>query len=176
MKYLLCLLIAVTISGCISAPPVQTLTPDQIASKTTIIHDDFKKNTLLNGMPLGFDNLGLDNFYLSAFKKDSTTNISFDLTFRAVRSSDEGWAFWGSAVDQDGKEFETTIVSRDLLDGGLTSEMLDVTLTRPYLESKRLGGVNIRIDGQRTSQAVNLPPNYIDGFLREVDAVFPANN
>ena len=174
MKIILCLSATTALfCGCVALPTVNSLSPEQISARGVVVRDDFKKNSLLNGMQINLGNFGLDNFALMAFKNDFNTNILYSITFKTIRGYNQGWAFWHAAVDQNAKEFKTTVVYRNVEDGGMTRECVDVSLSRDYLESKRTTGVNIRMEGTSgATKVLNLPSNYIDGFLSGVDSAF----
>lgn len=92
------------------------------------------------------------------------------------------WRLLERAVDQGGEALPTVVVARnqdqagDAHTGRTVEEVLDVTLTREYLDAHRDSGFQIEFIGERGTSELAYPPHYIRGFLEAVDqAVLNAN-
>ena len=84
--------------------------------------------------------------------------------------NDAGWAFLESAVDSDGEKMDLVQISRDVLRGSFITEHVALTVSREYLEARKIRGISARIYGSRRNIDIVLPSIYIDGFLKYVDA------
>lgn len=161
--------VAAIFAGCAAVPPIEQQTASQIAMRSTVMRDDFKKTTSVNGEKFGsYFNSGVNDFeaWLHANRKDGGAT-SYALAFKSTRGYAHGWAFWGEAYDSSGTRLPVLKIGTDVAGGGITYELVTVELTKDYIEAHR-SGMTIRIDGQRAKQVVTVPANYIEGFLWKV--------
>jgi|SRR5258706_1578798 len=160
---------AIALSGCAIAPSIEKETPFEIASRSRIGHDDFRKVTTVDGQALLFGDFGQNRYWLAARKLDADTNALYEVLFKTVRGSDDGWAFWSEAFDDNGHQLPVQKLGSEVGDSGMTYELIAVQLTRDYINEHRVG-IKMRVDGQRAQQIVVFPSNYIEGFLLKVNS------
>jgi hypothetical protein len=158
---------ATSIVGCASLAPIEKQSPSEIAAKTSVSRDEFKKTTTLNGEKVSVGNFGLNCFWLSESKADSGRREWY-LFFKTYRTANEGWAFWEEATDENGQSLDVIKVGGDVEDAGATDELIAVEMNPEYLRKYSKSGIKIRIDGKRASQVLMIPGNYIQGFLVSV--------
>ncbi len=170
---LLCVLYAALLSGCFTPQHIERLTPEQIAQRSKLSRDQFRKNTVLEGMNLQFGEMGINSYGLSATKYDADPSIDYTVWMATKRSPQEGWAFWQDAHDQNGNELVRPATSRRVGTDAFTLEAISFSVTRQWLNQAATNGIVIRIDGQRAQQQLSLPANYVTGFLLSADNAFP---
>jgi len=158
-------------SGCANLPDVHTLTCDQIRQMTAVSHDDFRKSTTVSASRLKFGQVQESDFGLSASKIDAQPNIIYSLILTTSRSPDQGWAFWKQAFDEHGHELTNPSTSSEVGQHASVYESIAFALTREWLVSNSRTGIKVRVDGSRDQIILELPPNYIQGFLLKADDV-----
>lgn len=173
MKKTASLLIALAFAGC-ATTHTPSLTPSaSFAAKATMQRDDFRKSQLVVGMSVSDLPLGAFKHSLRAFKEDSKPDVSYSVVIDSMRGFNAGWAFWGSAVDSDGKELPFAKIGSETGDGGMTFERCAIGLTREYLEQRKASGIRLRVDGKRAQQEFTITGAEVDGFLQAVDSKLP---
>jgi hypothetical protein len=172
MKNILPLCLVLVLCGCVVTPNVSRVSENQVIEKCTVRHDDFLKGTSVEGMRIGFGFLGSDNYGLRAVKLDDSPTIHYSVWMSTDRSPDEGWAFWETAYDENGKRLNCTVKPiHNVHNGGFTYESITFDCTREWLEAARLKGIKVRIDGSRARQVLEFSTNYVAGFLKASDKV-----
>jgi len=169
---LLILIIGLSAFGCAGLPPIEKQSAAEIAARTTFYRDNFKKVSSVDGEKFGvFLYNGVDDFeaWLHAEKQDGKETV-FALLVKTTRGNSYGWAFWGEAFDKDGANLNVEKIASEVGDGGVTYELIGVHMVHSYLESHRASGIFLRIDGKRAQKVINVPANYIDGFLNKASA------
>ena len=174
MKPMLCMICTVFIFGCAGLPPIENQSANEIASRSTVTRDDFKKVSCVDGEKYGVDVFNKSAFtgsdyydaWLHAERQDGK-ETSFALIVKTTRGYSLGWAFWEDAYDKDGAKLNVEKIASEVGDGGFTYELIGVRVERSYLESHKSSGIVIRIDGKRAQRIINIAPNYIDGFLKK---------
>jgi hypothetical protein len=145
--------------------------PEDIAARCTVERDDLKKMTVIASPEVSFAEVGY-KFGLLAQRADGRP-VQYLLSFSSIRDGVESWASWESAADSTGRKFELVAGRQDVWPGGIVSEQSYALLTREYLEQIR-GGVRWRIYGKNAIKDFAIDPPLIAGFLKMVDAQFPA--
>ena len=168
------------LTGCIALPTIETETPAQVQAGSRVSRDDFRKQLIVDSQKATYNNVkilslssgGVDEgvYWLTFIKSEISQAKGYSLRLKTTRGTAQGWAFWGEAFDQNGARLPVEKLASEVGQGGITYELVEVKLTREYLETSASSGVKIRVDGKRASQIINLPPAYILGFLAKVDA------
>lgn len=87
---------------------------------------------------------------------------------------DGEWRFYNSAYDIDGNKLDFLSIDRKVDTCGKFGcrhfEDVGITVTRGYLDSHRDSGIRLKVSGRAGEAIVDLPPGYIQGFLRHLDA------
>jgi len=160
------------LAGCASLPTLSQQTPEQIASRSAVRRDEFTKMTFVDGQHVLFGDWGQNRYYLGAARQGETGEPVYSLAMFSRRTFREGWAFWNSASDSDGAKLPTEKAGSDVTEGGGTSEAVQVVLSRAYLDQHIETGVKLKIYGRGVEQILEVPGNYIKGFLMKVDQTF----
>jgi hypothetical protein len=152
-------------------PVIDNLAPEEIAAKVKVSRDDFKKHTRLSTPEISVEGPGPANTYkiaLHALREDGKA-VSYYLQIKSVRTYSHSWAFWRSAADKNGKQFELVSASRDVGDGGTVYESSFAPLERDYLDMLAVDGAHWRAYGDRVQIEFLLSKNLAAGFLKRVD-------
>lgn len=168
MKTSVGILALILLCGCATLPSVDKQTAAEVQQRSRLKRDEFTKMTVLEGEMLVFGDFGSNNYRLLAMKGDGSTTEYF-LRLQTRRVYSQGWAFWRSAHDEQGKAFRVEKVQSEVENAGATLEVVLVVLSRDYLEAVKGSGIKIRVDGDRAQQTCELPPNFIQGFLASVN-------
>lgn len=155
--------LALLLVGC-----ANTTNPLAVADATQVTYDQYTKTTtVLADMVQESDGFNNITYRLRAGIKGKNNNyVQLYLTYW----SQSGWYFLSSADDINGESLPVVTIDSQV-ESGAVRETLAVTLSRPYLDSHKLSGMNIRITGKRGSITVQVPSAYIAGFLTKLDTV-----
>ena len=176
------------LSGCfirpgVTSPGIGGKTVGDFQAATRVWHDEFRKTTIVKGYWVSFVNaplrqagLNARSFGLIAEKADNGQTVEFSLEFDSERGKAQGPASWDSAFDVSGQHLQ--VIKEALMSGndGDAWEGAEVVLSREYLDAHSTSGFHMWIEGKgagkTTRQELNVPGDYIVGFLQVVDATF----
>ena len=82
-----------------------------------------------------------------------------------------GWKFFSSALDRDGKPLIVSQLDRQIEYGTVINEQFSASLTRPYLEAHQDSGLDIRFGGKYGNLTVKLPADYVRAFLTHLTKI-----
>lgn len=139
----------------------------QSSKRVTFRRDEYKKITWINTGKYTTTDRGV-NYEMYASLKDGA-EPDYYLKVSSARSFSEGWAFYDSAIDIDGNEYDLFRKS-DVGYGGATYEWLHIPLSRTYLEGHRKSGLDMKVYGGRDSVIVQVPGWVVETLLRQVDS------
>ncbi len=155
----------VLLAGC-----ANTNNPAAVAKATTTLHDPYTRQTFVTGdlvkerNYLGFSKL---LYRLEAeIRNGNEPNIRL---YVGSNSAEHGFLY--SASDIDATVLPVAQVNTELTANARADENVALTLSRPYLESHKTSGLDIRIGGNRGALIVKVPGPYIAGFLAKLDDV-----
>jgi len=175
MKHLRPILAAGTLllGGCASGPYIEDMSTAQVAAGVTVKRDEYRKVTTVTS-PVVFrhEPARSTKYWLEAARHDGSPEASFQILLNTWRGHSLGWAFWSQAFDASGEQLPVLKHGSEVGNGGMTYELVGVVCKRSFLDARTATGLNIRIDGTRASQVIELPANYVVGFLARADEVF----
>jgi hypothetical protein len=146
----------------------KTKTADEAFARCTVSKDEYKKIVHVWSGRYLITGTSSSTCELGAMKPFSETEISYGVTIIAVRP---GWAFFESATDSEGHALSGRRTD-DRVDGTWVIEEFTIIFDPLYLQTHVSTGLNFRIDGQRDSMVVVIPPHVVAGFLARVDSEF----
>lgn len=160
MRKLITALLLVALFGCV-APPTAVTTSQRVK----VTHDPFQKFTAWEGPDFRFDGSSVS---LRAREVDGRPDLRvFQIYVVANYSGD--WRFYEQVFDAEGTRLSASNLSRKVnsCSGGTCrfTEHVGVIVSREYLEKIKTTGVTFKIVGKAGSQVVNLPAEYVIGFM-----------
>lgn len=162
ISVLIILLVATT--SCIATK--STNTADDVFLNTSVAVDGYRKTTWIKG-PLFRSSYNITNtIFLRCLVQEE--NVSFYQLYISDKKQD--WRFYNSAYDLKGKKLNFVQIDHEVTSGAMTKEDFAISLTKDYLTENTQTGLNIKIYGKRGDVVLSLPPHYIQGFLRKVEA------
>lgn len=182
MKKILLILCTLGIfAGCVSYPK----TSEDVLAGVKVSEDTFDKTSKIDFPVIKYINLPNDEICAMTGKSkwgmipDVVYNIRIieaqgDKTFLLMASEKRTkWAFYRSAVDNDGKN-----LSLNRPNGDVTSvagyvdltEYFNISLSEDYLKEHRQSGFAVRVIGANDTVTFHVPAHYIDGVLKYVES------
>jgi hypothetical protein len=162
---------AVLVAGC-----ANTTDPAIVGKMTKSIYDPYlKQTTVLADMVIKRNYFGVDRL-LYRLKAEIRNGADPVLQLYVGTDYDDSGVFY-FASDIDAIVLPVLQINSQTADKAPAAENVAVTLSRPYLDSHKTTGLNIRLTGNRGSLIVEVPGPYIEGFLAKLDEVRskPAN-
>lgn len=158
------------LAGCTAPQSVNQVTVQQIASMVTREADSFRKTVTIRGPNTECGNTGLYAYQLVAtYSEGNRGSTTYSILVKTERWTRQGWAFWEQAFDSDGTHMLTEVLRRDVLDGGMTSEVVSLGVSREYLERISQLGMVFRLDGKNDRLPFRVTGKEIQAFLSEAN-------
>lgn len=138
--------------------------------KTIAKYDEYSKATGIATAAFDVPGIGsfLDPSSMAVHLAGNVTDGGKEGMWLSGAYSGADWKFFGSAQDVDGNVLPLTVDDRRVLGAGRIVENFSITVTRPYLESHRDSGINLRVNGKYGAVIVKLPGDYVAAFMNSL--------
>jgi hypothetical protein len=171
-------LFIILVQSCASAPPIDQLTPEQIANLTKVTNTEFDAYIKITGVDIGNTvsrGLTLDaEIYYMRSNIGKNSDIESHQLYFEVKYSANDWRFYNGVNLTGGIPKATTEISREVLycSGNMFGscdykEIVGVSFSYSELLLGSKQGINLRFNTKYTDlfNYVYLPPNYFQGYL-----------
>jgi hypothetical protein len=171
MKWVI--LAIILLAGCTSIPSLGDLTPQQIAAKSQIRRDDFKKVTAVGSLKVFFGQNDFANqyqFYRLSAERTDRGSVRYFLVFHAQRTHETGFAVWSEVNDELGHRYP---LAPQQFDAGVsaTDETVYMPISLGFLQGIK-SPMKMKIYGKNSEEQFTLSPNFVQGFLDRCKSEF----
>lgn len=142
-------------------------TAQAVHDKTRVEYDHYKNSTWVNGPTINASSLTafhLRSLWIGGSQKSLQLYVS---------DKSSSWRHFAHANDSDGNSLPLTPIGTDVdsfsygrIHNTWCYEDVAVELTKEYLESHASSGMSVKVWGNAGERIVDVPPFYIEGFLR----------
>ncbi|MEG0082640.1 MAG: hypothetical protein RR775_12170 [Massilia sp.] len=169
------LLVSVLLVGCsvqpqqAAVPTVNWDDPAQIALRTEVKHDEFKKVTEYR-TPSVVRELWGGDIFIRGWKNDGETETKIQIY--VIDNYAGEWRFYNSAYDSNGNKLSFQSIDRSVLScrrGCTYSEHLAINVSKKYLQDNGSDGIRFKISGKAGETVKFVPAAFIKGFLSSID-------
>ena len=162
------LLLIFNMLAVVSCAHKSNTTAEQVAANTDIEQLEYQPGTWVSGPKMG--NRFEGEYHLRG--NLSGRNITYyQLVFLKSRDIKKGQAFYKKSFNRDGQELPMIVIKRQAWPYETFTEVIGVRLTREDLAKASDEGLRINIVGRGDRPVVIVPPFYVTGFLKKVDAI-----
>ena len=137
-------------------------TAEEVNERSTVEHDPYRKIAGVSAPTFKVARgIFLTGFYLRLVQSEEKEALQLH-----ILDSDKDWRFYDSAADVDGQPLPLLQVAREVV-AEFYIEDVAVGLTDQYLKA-HLAGMSVKVWGRGGERIVNVPPFYVEGFLRRL--------
>ena len=155
-KFILLAVVGVFMVSC----ALQPSTVDEAYNKTKYTVDEYSKAEILEGQYVTIS-FGIDGGGGIRLRRVNGNYQLFVTTFSQL-----GWCFFERALDKNAGNLPLN-KARSNVGTGFTHEDFYLSITKAQLEVMGTNGLDVRIYGKNRTINVELPPVYIQGFMKK---------
>jgi hypothetical protein len=162
------LLLIFTVLAVLSCAHKGNTTAEQVEANTEIEALEYQPGTWVSGPKMG--NRFEGEYHLRGNLSGRSITY-YQLVFLKSREIIKGPAFYKKTFNRDGEELPMVVIKRQAWPYETFTEVIGVRLTREDLAKASDEGLRVSIVGRGDMPVVIVPPFYVTGFLKKVDAI-----